>query len=96
MASGAGGGAGGKRPRTIITSKQLETLKQIYHENTKPPRHIREQLSAQTGLDMRVVQVWFQNRRCAPAPAPVLILIRSTRLLHYIHYSAVPITAFEA
>lgn len=66
MASGAGGSAAGKRPRTIITSKQLETLKQIYHENTKPPRHIREQLSAQTGLDMRVVQVWFQNRRYAP------------------------------
>ncbi len=24
---------------------------------------IREQLSQETGLDMRVVQVWFQNRR---------------------------------
>ncbi len=24
---------------------------------------MREQLSQQTGLDMRVVQVWFQNRR---------------------------------
>lgn len=29
----------------------------------KPARHIREKLSSDTGLDMRVVQVWFQNRR---------------------------------
>uniref|UniRef100_A0A665TLG6 LIM homeobox 4 n=1 Tax=Echeneis naucrates TaxID=173247 RepID=A0A665TLG6_ECHNA len=41
--------AGTKRPRTTITAKQLETLK--------------KQLSSETGLDMRVVQVWFQNRR---------------------------------
>ncbi|XP_052126448.1 LIM/homeobox protein Lhx3 isoform X2 [Frankliniella occidentalis] len=52
-----------KRPRTTITAKQLETLKVAYNNSPKPARHVREQLSQDTGLDMRVVQVWFQNRR---------------------------------
>ncbi|XP_071495912.1 LIM/homeobox protein Lhx3-like [Diadema antillarum] len=52
-----------KRPRTTITAKQLETLKNAYSNSPKPARHVREQLAQETGLDMRVVQVWFQNRR---------------------------------
>ncbi|KAH8854950.1 LIM/homeobox protein Lhx3 [Schistosoma japonicum] len=52
-----------KRPRTTISTKQLEALKRVYGESPKPVRHVREQLSEETGLDMRVVQVWFQNRR---------------------------------
>uniref|UniRef100_A0A8C9G5D0 Homeobox domain-containing protein n=1 Tax=Pavo cristatus TaxID=9049 RepID=A0A8C9G5D0_PAVCR len=54
---------GGGAPRTTITAKQLETLKNAYNNSPKPARHVREQLSSETGLDMRVVQVWFQNRR---------------------------------
>lgn len=46
-----------KRPRTTITAKQLETLKVAYNNSPKPARHVREQLSHDTGLDMRVVQV---------------------------------------
>lgn len=52
-----------KRPRTTITAKQLEVLRQHYLVSSKPSRHTREQIAAETGLDMRVVQVWFQNRR---------------------------------
>ena len=55
--------ASSKRPRTTISAKQLEALKRAYNDSPKPARHVREQLSAETGLDMRVVQVWFQNRR---------------------------------
>ena len=53
---------GNKRPRTTITARQMEVLKQAYKSSPKPARHVREQLAADTGLDMRVVQVWFQNR----------------------------------
>lgn len=52
-----------KRPRTTITAKQLEILRASYNTSSKPSRHVREQLAQETGLDMRVVQVWFQNRR---------------------------------
>ena len=48
-----------KRPRTTISAKQLENLKKAYNESNKPPRHVREQLAAETGLDMRVVQVLY-------------------------------------
>lgn len=41
----------------------MDTLKRAYQSSPKPARHIRERLSVDTGLDMRVVQVWFQNRR---------------------------------
>jgi len=56
-------GAGGKRPRTTISSQQLDALKRAYNDSCKPARQVRERLSAETGLDVRVVQVWFQNRR---------------------------------
>ncbi|XP_043685225.1 LIM/homeobox protein Lhx5 isoform X1 [Vespula pensylvanica] len=59
------GGAGSKRrgPRTTIKAKQLEILKNAFSSTPKPTRHIREQLAKETGLPMRVIQVWFQNKR---------------------------------
>ncbi|CEF66878.1 Lim1 [Strongyloides ratti] len=50
-------------PRTTIKSRQLEILKAAFNATPKPTRHIREQLAQETGLSMRVIQVWFQNRR---------------------------------
>lgn len=57
--------AAGKRrgPRTTIKAKQLEVLKTAFSQTPKPTRHIREQLAKETGLSMRVIQVWFQNKR---------------------------------
>ncbi|XP_045108455.1 LIM/homeobox protein Lhx1-like isoform X1 [Portunus trituberculatus] len=56
---------GSKRrgPRTTIKAKQLEILKNAFNKTPKPTRHIREQLAKETGLPMRVIQVWFQNKR---------------------------------
>ncbi|CBY31973.1 unnamed protein product [Oikopleura dioica] len=50
-------------PRTTIKAKQLEILKNAFLAAPKPTRHMREKLSTETGLSMRVIQVWFQNRR---------------------------------
>jgi LIM homeobox protein 1 len=58
-------GKDGKRrgPRTTIKAKQLEVLKTCFDQNPKPTRLMREQLAKETGLPMRVIQVWFQNKR---------------------------------
>ena len=52
-----------KRPRTTKTAKQLDVLRTAYDVSCKPSRHIREQLSHETGLDIRIIRAWFQNRR---------------------------------
>ena len=58
-------GKDGRRrgPRTTIKAKQLEVLKTCFDQNPKPTRLMREQLAKETGLPMRVIQVWFQNKR---------------------------------
>jgi len=50
-------------PRTTIKAKQLEVLKNVFMATPKPTRLMREQLAKETGLPMRVIQVWFQNKR---------------------------------
>jgi len=55
--------AANKRPRTILTSQQREDFKAAFEQTPKPCRKVREQLSSETGLSVRVVQVWFQNQR---------------------------------
>lgn len=50
-------------PRTTIKAKQLEALRSTFAATPKPSRNIREKLAQETGLNMRVIQVWFQNRR---------------------------------
>eukprot|EP00095_Tigriopus_kingsejongensis_P003300 snap_masked-scaffold355_size198070-processed-gene-0.12 protein:Tk03300 transcript:snap_masked-scaffold355_size198070-processed-gene-0.12-mRNA-1 annotation:"lin-11 protein" len=58
-------GKDGKRrgPRTTIKAKQLEVLKNVFAQTPKPTRLMREQLAKETSLPMRVIQVWFQNKR---------------------------------
>ncbi|XP_028394707.1 LIM homeobox transcription factor 1-beta-like isoform X3 [Dendronephthya gigantea] len=52
-----------KRPRTILTSQQRKIFKSSFEVSSKPCRKVREELSRETGLSVRVVQVWFQNQR---------------------------------
>uniref|UniRef100_A0A3Q3B4K3 LIM homeobox transcription factor 1, alpha-like n=1 Tax=Kryptolebias marmoratus TaxID=37003 RepID=A0A3Q3B4K3_KRYMA len=74
---GSGGGKGGdegkehkrsKRPRTILTTQQRRAFKASFEVSwkrmpRKKKRNVRETLAAETGLTVRVVQVWFQNQR---------------------------------
>ncbi|XP_072104398.1 LIM/homeobox protein LMX-1.2 isoform X1 [Mobula birostris] len=52
-----------KRPRTILTTQQRRAFKASFEVSSKPCRKVRETLAAETGLTVRVVQVWFQNQR---------------------------------
>lgn len=56
----------GKRkrgPKTTIKPHQLEVLKNCFDQNPKPTPKVFEELSKDTGLTKRVIQVWFQNKR---------------------------------
>ncbi|XP_002738638.2 LIM homeobox transcription factor 1-beta [Saccoglossus kowalevskii] len=61
--NGGDGRKGPKRPRTILTTAQRRAFKQSFEVSQKPCRKVRESLAADTGLSVRVVQVWFQNQR---------------------------------
>ncbi|XP_034402957.1 LIM/homeobox protein LMX-1.2-like isoform X2 [Cyclopterus lumpus] len=52
-----------KRPRTILNTQQRRAFKASFDVSSKPCRKVRETLAAETGLTVRVVQVWFQNQR---------------------------------
>uniref|UniRef100_A0AAV2ISJ6 Uncharacterized protein n=1 Tax=Knipowitschia caucasica TaxID=637954 RepID=A0AAV2ISJ6_KNICA len=52
-----------KRPRTILSTQQRRAFKASFEVSSKPCRKVRETLAAETGLTVRVVQVWFQNQR---------------------------------
>ncbi|XP_034058624.1 LIM homeobox transcription factor 1-beta-like [Gymnodraco acuticeps] len=52
-----------KRPRTVLNTVQRRAFKASFDVSSKPCRKVRETLAAETGLTVRVVQVWFQNQR---------------------------------
>jgi hypothetical protein len=41
----------------------FQILCKAFESNSKPNKSQREQLVAETGLGLRVIQVWFQNKR---------------------------------
>ena len=56
------GRRGPKRPRTILTTAQRRAFKNSFEISQKPCRKVRECLAKETGLSVRIVQVWFQNQ----------------------------------
>ncbi|ELU00130.1 hypothetical protein CAPTEDRAFT_97456 [Capitella teleta] len=63
--NGGDGTPGSKksRPRTVIKDDQLKVLHAAFTANHLPTKKEREDLVERTGLSMRVIQVWFQNKR---------------------------------
>ncbi|XP_022688518.1 LIM homeobox transcription factor 1-beta-like isoform X2 [Varroa jacobsoni] len=57
------GRRGPKRPRTMLTTAQRRAFKASFEISQKPCRKVREALAKETGLSVRIVQVWFQNQR---------------------------------
>jgi hypothetical protein len=51
-----------KRPRTILNAAQRKIFKLAFEKSPKPSRKVREQLAKETGLSVRVVQVWMQSK----------------------------------
>lgn len=51
------------RIRTVLSEKQLHTLRACYAANPRPDALMKDQLVEMTGLSPRVIRVWFQNKR---------------------------------
>ena len=61
------------RIRTVLSDKQVAILKTCYAANSRPDALMKEQLVELTGLSLRVIRVWFQNKRCKDKKKSVTI-----------------------
>ena len=61
------------RVRTVLNEKQLHLLKTCYAANPRPDALMKDQLVEMTGLNSRVIRVWFQNKRCKDKKRTFLI-----------------------
>ncbi len=52
-----------RTPRTKFTEAQTKLLLEMYLGNPRPTRAMREYLAKETGLPVRCIQIWFQNKR---------------------------------
>ncbi|XP_021459535.2 insulin gene enhancer protein ISL-2B isoform X1 [Oncorhynchus mykiss] len=52
------------RVRTVLSDTQLKALCTCYSQTPRPDAEVKLQLSQLTGLNKRVIRVWFQNKRC--------------------------------
>lgn len=52
-----------KRRRIKLSENQLFMLEYKFYENQHPSQSTKEGISAMTGLPIKNVQIWFQNRR---------------------------------
>ncbi|XP_045208804.2 LIM/homeobox protein ceh-14-like [Mercenaria mercenaria] len=51
------------RHRMFFNDNQLRMLTAAYQSNKRPSRSLMKQISGESGLSVRTIQIWFQNRR---------------------------------
>jgi len=94
---GRGPGKGrSNRGRTVLTEKQRTILTACFQHNPKPDALLKEQLVEMTGLNARVIRVWFQNRRCKEhkrVKAAVLITRKDHQKIGYGSMNGIPMVA---
>ncbi len=69
-------GSGSSKPariRTVLNEKQLHMLRACYNANPRPDALMKEHLVEMTGLNPRVIRVWFQNKRCKDKKKNMLV-----------------------
>ena len=52
-----------RTPRTKFTEKQTALMMNVFAQTPRPTRLMREQMAKETGLPIRCIQIWFQNKR---------------------------------
>jgi len=52
-----------RTPRTKFTEKQTALMMNIFAQTPRPTRLMREHMAKETGLPIRCIQIWFQNKR---------------------------------
>ncbi|OJT02755.1 hypothetical protein TRAPUB_6749 [Trametes pubescens] len=52
-----------KRARHKMTEPQLQRLEALYRANTHPDRQAKGDVAKETGMPLKTVLIWFQNRR---------------------------------
>ena len=69
---------GGKTPRlrTVLNEYQLRVLRTCYAVTSRPDQATKNKLEEMTGLNSRVIRVWFQNKRCKDKKRPSAFFLR--------------------
>jgi hypothetical protein len=76
------------RIRTVLNEKQLHMLRACYNANPRPDALMKEHLVEMTGLNPRVIRVWFQNKRCKDKKKNLLVRPEHSLQLPTIHHAS--------
>ncbi|KAH9386441.1 uncharacterized protein NEMAJ01_1337 [Nematocida major] len=52
-----------KKPRTKLDSWQIATLEKAFDDDSHPSMKAKKRLSSTLGLQIKSIQIWFQNKR---------------------------------